>query len=75
MTHYQHFYTMKELLLSYKLPVLMLKTTDEPKAFFDKLYLSCMDPPSTVGSKIIEDTSELIEVVIKTNQEIRGFNA
>lgn len=73
--HYQHYYAMKELLLSYKLPVSMLKTTDEPKAFFDKLYLSYRNPPSIVGSRMTEDTSELIEEVIKNNQEIRGFNA
>lgn len=73
--HYQHYYAMRELLLSYKLPVSMLKITDEPKAFFVKLYLSYRNPPSTVGSRIIEDTSELIKVVIKNNQGIRGFNA
>ncbi|XP_029691209.1 RNA polymerase II subunit 5-mediating protein homolog [Takifugu rubripes] len=73
--HYQHYCAMRELLLSYKLPVSMLKTTDEPQAFFNKLYLSYTNPPSTVGSRIVEDTSELIEEVIKNNQEIRGFNA
>lgn len=59
--HYQHYYTMKQLMLSYKLPVSMLNTRDEPKVLFDKLQLSHRNPPSTVASRIIEETSELIE--------------
>lgn len=72
--HNQHYYTMKELILSYQLPVTMLKTTDEPKALFDKLLLSYRNPPPTVDSRVIEDTSEFAEDSIKCNQEIRGFN-
>ena len=72
--HYQHYYTMKEFMLGYQLPVSMLKTTDEPKALFDKLLLSYRNPPSTVDSRLIEDTSEFMEEIIKCNQKIRGFN-
>lgn len=72
--HHQHYCAMKEFMLSYQLPVTMLKTTDEPKALFDKLLLSYRNPPSTVDGKVIEDTSEFIEEIIKCNQEIRGFN-
>lgn len=71
--HYQHYCTMKEFMLSYQLPVTMLKTTDEPKALFDKLLLSYRNPPSTLDSRIIEDTSEFIEI-IKCNQDIQDFN-
>lgn len=71
--HYQHYCIMKEFMLSYQLPVTMLKTTDEPKTLFDKLLLSYRNPPSKLDSKIIENTSEF-EEIIKCNQEIRGFN-
>lgn len=71
--HYQHYCIMKEFMLSYQLPVTMLKTTDEPKTLFDKLLLSYRNPPSKLDSKITENTSEF-EEIIKCNQEIRGFN-
>lgn len=58
---------MKQLMLSYKLPVFMLNTRDEPKVIFDKLQLS--QKPSTVASRILEETSELIEEAIKNKRD------
>lgn len=71
--HYQHYCILKEFMLSYQLPVTILKTTDEPKTLFDNLLLSYRNPPSKLDSRIIENTSEF-EEIIKCNQEIRGFN-
>lgn len=67
--HYQHYYTMKQLMLSYKLPVSMLNTRDEPKVLFDKLKISHRNPPSTVASRMIDATSELIEEGIKNKRD------
>lgn len=72
--HYQHYYTMKEFLRSYQLPLTMLKTSEQPKALFEKLLLSYRNPPSTVDRGLVEDTSKNIEELTKRNHEIRAFN-
>lgn len=58
-------------MLSYKLPLSMLNTTDEPKVLFDKLQLS--QEPSTVARRIIAESSELIEEAIKNKQDPKFY--